>query len=107
MDINLIAKLKDKKEFINNFKQEDVNRVLKGKSILFYALSNNNLNARYEITNYLLDSGSNVSVLNEENETLLHILLSRPIHDLDETIKLSKRLILLGTNVNQLDKKID
>ena len=75
MNIKLVAKLKGKEEFIKNYSSQYIVENDKMESILFYSISNNNLEARYYITNFLLDEGTNPIVINEEHETLLHVLL--------------------------------
>lgn len=105
MDISMIAKLKGKEEFYSNYSKDDINRLFNGKSLLFYALSNNNIEVRYDIVNFLLDEGAKANVINENQETLLHILLSRNNHNLEQTIKLSERLINSGVDINKIDDK--
>ncbi len=105
MNINMVAKLKNKEEFYKNYNKGDVHKLFNGKSLLFYALSNNDLETRYDIVDFLLDEGAEVNVVNEENETLLHILLSRIDHDLEKTIKLCERLIREGADINRLDRR--
>lgn len=105
MNISMIAKLKGMVDFLNSYSKKDVNKLFDGKSLLFYSISNNNLDARYAISNYLLDEGAQVTGVNEENETLLHILLSRINHDLPKTIELCERLIKEGVDINKVDRK--
>ncbi|MSA69537.1 hypothetical protein [Holdemania massiliensis] len=105
MNIKLVAKLKGKEEFIKNYSSQYIVENDKMESILFYSISNNNLEARYYITNFLLDEGTNPIVINEEHETLLHVLLSQVKHDLNKTINLCQRLIDAGVDVNVLDNK--
>lgn len=105
MNISMIAKLKGLEDFLNSYSKTDANKLFNGKSLLFYSISNNNLDARYAITNYLLDEGVQVTGVSEENETLLHILLSRVNHDLPKTIELCERLIEKGIDINKVDSK--
>lgn len=105
MDVSMIAKFKDVNIFISNFNECDIGRNFNGKSLLFYSISNSNIENRYAITNYLLDKGANAKVINECNESLLHVLLGQVNHDLSKTTALCKRLINLGANRNQLDSK--
>lgn len=105
MNINWIAKLKNKKEFFSNYCKDDVSKLFDGKSLLFYSLSNNDMESRYDITNFLLDEGASPNVVNECQETLLHILLSRTTHDLPKTIKICERLIDAGVDINKPDNK--
>ena len=46
-----------------------------------------------------------VNVINECGENLLHILLSRTMHNIKQTAELCKKLIDKGVNINQLDEK--
>ena len=105
MDVSLVAKMKKYDEFILCYNEGDEKRLYKGKSLLFYALSNNDIASRYLITNFLINRGAEVDVINENHENLLHILLSRTHHNINQTAELCKRLIDMGVNINQLDEK--
>ena len=87
MDISLVAKMKKYDEFISCYNEGDEKKLYKGKSLLFYSLSNNDAESRYLIKN------------------LLHILLSRTNHNIKQTAELCQRLIKNGVDINQLDKK--
>jgi uncharacterized protein len=105
MDISLVAKLKKEKDFLAMYSEGDEKKMYKGKGLLFYSICNNDLDTRYKISNFLIDKESDVTGVNEENETLLHVLLSRANHKLDETIKLCARIIEGGADINVLDSK--
>lgn len=105
MDISLTAKLKNYDEFILCFKEGDEKEKYKGKTLLFYSLSNNDAESRYKISRFLLDKECDVNELNEYNENLLHILLSRSIHNANQTAELCRILIDKGVDINQLDEK--
>lgn len=105
MDISLVAKMKKYDEFILYYNEGDERKVYKGKSLLFYSLSNNDIESRFLITNFLLSKGAEVNVTNEYGENLLHILLSRTNHNIKQTEELCKKLVDGGVNINQLDKK--
>lgn len=77
----------------------------KGKSLLFYSLSNNDAESRYLITIFLINKGADVNVVNECGENLLHILLSRVNHNINQTVELCKKLIDGGVDINQIDEK--
>ena len=105
MNIYLTAKLKNYDSFIEMYNQDVKEYDEKGKSLLFYALANNDPDARYSITSFLLDKGLNPIVSNEENENLLHILFSRTTQDKKQTFELFKRLVEAGVDIGQFDKK--
>lgn len=105
MNVDLIAKLKTEKEFFEVYREGDEKESYNGKSLLYYAISNHNSDARYTIADFLLDKNTDVKSIDEEHNTMLHVLLSRPNHDLPKTIELCKRLIRLGVDINALDKK--
>lgn len=105
MNIDLIAKMKSFEDFLENYNEEDNQKMYQGKSLLFYAMSNNDVDSRYKIVSFLLDKGTSATCINEENETLLHILFSRVKHNIEQTIELADRLLTMGVDVNQLDKK--
>ena len=52
MDISLVAKMKKYDEFISCYNEGDEKKVYKGKSLLFYSLSNNDTESRYLITDF-------------------------------------------------------
>ena len=105
MDISLVAKMKKYDEFISCYNEGDEKKLYKGKSLLFYSLSNNDAESRYLITDFLLNKGAETNVINECGENLLHILLSRTNHNIKQTAELCQRLIKNGVDINQLDKK--
>lgn len=105
MTIDLIAQLKGTREFFASYSPKDVNTLFDGKSLLFYSISNSDLDSRYTITNFLLNEGAQVTGVDDENNTLLHILLSRTNHDLPKTIELCKRLIEKGVDINIVDRR--
>lgn len=105
MNIYLIAYMKKYSDFISHYREGDEKKLYNGKSLIFYSLANNDVESRYAISSFLLDKGIAVNGLNEENENVLHVLLSRKNHNLKQTIELCKRLIDSGANINQIDKK--
>lgn len=105
MNIDLIAKIKDSESFFENYNDGDNLKLYKGKSLLFYAMSNNDAESRYRIVTFLIDLGTDVLCLNEENETLLHVLFSRVKQNIAQTTDMCERLLQKGVDINQLDKK--
>ena len=86
MDISLVAKMKKYDEFISCYNEGDEKKVYKGKSLLFYSLSNNDTESRYLITDFLLNKDAETNVINECGENLLHILLSTNHESLSQPI---------------------
>ncbi len=105
MEIDIIAKTKNKDEFYKKYKKSDNKKLFYGTSLIFYSIMNNDLDTRYEISNFLLDEGVDVKMQDEEGNTVLHILLAREEHDIIETTKLCKRFLDLGVDINVLDNK--
>lgn len=105
MKIDLIALTKNRDAFFRSFKNGDQLREFEGRSLIFYSLGNTDLASRYEISNFLIDKGVDVLCLNDENESVLHVLLGQIKHDLDKTIKLCQRFLSEGVDINILDKK--
>jgi hypothetical protein len=75
LDVSLIAKLKKEKDFFAVYSKGDEKKLFNVKGLLFYSICNNDLDTRYRVSNFLIDEGSDVSGVNEEGETLLHIIM--------------------------------
>ena len=104
MDIRRIAKLNGEKEFLSIWENEKYGEKMR-EEILFNAVSNNNAEERYKIVKLLLDKGYEATWKNEENETVLHILLSRTQQNLEQTYQLCKAFIQKGVDINAVDCK--
>ena len=110
MKTDLIAKLKDTDAFMEAYEPGDEKREYNGKSLLFYSLTNSDPESRYRISSFLLDKGVDATGVNDEHESLLHILLSRILRkedNIDQVAELCRRLIKAGADVSQIDKKVD
>ncbi|MBC6310993.1 ankyrin repeat domain-containing protein [Listeria sp. FSL L7-1582] len=105
MNIDLVAKLKTKDEFDKVYKTGDELSLYKGKNLLYYSLTNKNLDSRYSISIFLIDKGIDISILNAENETTLHVLLAQVKHNLNQTVILCQKLIEMGVDINILDSQ--
>jgi ankyrin repeat protein len=73
--------------------------------LIFYSLSNTDPETRYNISSFILDKGVDVTVVNSNGATVLHILLNQVKHNSTETIELCRRLIDCGADVGVLDKR--
>ena len=71
MDISLVAKMKKYDEFISCYNEGDEKKVYKGKSLLFYSLSNNDTESRYLITDFLLNKGTEANILTVTYENVM------------------------------------
>lgn len=105
LNIDLIARMKLKEEFFKSFQEGDQFKKYNGRNLIFYSLGNTDLSSRYEISNFLIDNGVDVKCLNDEHESVLHVLLGQVKHDLEKTIILCKRFIDEGVDINTLDSK--
>lgn len=54
---------------------------------------------------FLIAQGAELTGTNGENETLFHILFSRPKHSMAQTVELTELLIDAGADINQPDAK--
>ena len=81
MDISLVAKMKKYDEFISCYNEGDEKKLYKGKSLLFYSLSNNDAESRYLITDKKdrlpLQYVVNMKYTDEELEPLYQIWFSQ------------------------------
>lgn len=105
MTIELIAMLKSKEVFFEQYATGNNMQLFKGGNLLLYAIQNTNLESRYSICNFLLDVGSDLSVRTQYGDTALHLLLSRTNHSLEKTIALCSRLVDGGIDLNALNNK--
>lgn len=105
MNVFLAARMKTKDEFFEHYNKSFIHEIYDGKTLLQYAMGNTDINSRYDIANRLIDDGANVNVIDEDNQSLLHILCAHIEHDIKKTSELSKRLITLGVDINKLDNK--
>ncbi|ERI10253.1 hypothetical protein HMPREF0083_01653 [Aneurinibacillus aneurinilyticus ATCC 12856] len=103
MNIDMIAKLKRSEEFFAAFQEGDQLKYFDGISLIFYAVSNKDLESRYKISNFLLDKGVDVTSLNQDHESILHVLLSQVKNDIIQVTNLCGRLISMGADINILD----
>lgn len=73
--------------------------------LIFCAMANQTPQNRYDIVKFLIGEGAELKGTNAENETLFHILFSRPKHIMEQTVELTQILIEAGADINQLDAK--
>lgn len=71
--------------------------------LLCAAMANHKPEERFEIVNFLIKKGYDINCCNDELHSLLHILFSRPVHNLEQTVELTKKLLDLGIDVNRQD----
>ena len=75
----LAAQFKSAAEFYMIYHRSDLEwwSQYKGKELIRYALSNENIDARYEVTEFLIDEGFDTMCLDDHGQTLLHILCAK------------------------------
>lgn len=104
MQIDLIACIGTRNEFYNLFKEGDEKKLFEGLPLIFYAAANTNSEMRYEICNFLLDRDIDVTKLNKENQSILHIILGHVEQDIPKLTILCSRLIKKGADINVVDR---
>lgn len=106
MDMFLSAKRQTLEQFKELYDKRLLNGMPKsGSPLIFWAMSNQTPENRYDIVKFLISEGAELKSVNDENETLFHVLFSRPQHNLEQTVELTEILIKAGVDVNQLDAK--
>lgn len=105
--LEIIAKLSPAAEFIAAAAGTDVTRPLPdGKSLLMSSLGNKkSLPDRYAASHWLLDQGCRLGAPNSEGYTELHVLFGQVKHDVAEDVRLARRLIDIGANVNAVSPR--
>lgn len=76
-----------------------------GSPVIFCAMANQTPQNRYDIVKFLIGEGAELKGTNAENETLFHILFSRPKHIMEQTVELTQILTEAEVDINQLDAK--
>ena len=76
-----------------------------GSPVIFCAMANHTHQNRYDIVKFLIGEGAELKGTNAENETLFHILFSRPKHIMEQTVELTQILTEAEVDINQLDAK--
>ena len=104
MNIDLIAKLKSKEDFFAAYKEGDEKKEYMERSLIYFSLANHDLQARYEISIFLLNKNIDLTTYIRDKYTPLHVLLGQRQHNLQQTIELCKVLINRGVNINVLDR---
>ncbi len=106
MDMYFSAKRQTLSQFKEVYDKQLLNEKAKSASpLIFCAMSNQTPENRYDIVKFLISEGAELKGTNAENETLFHVLFSRPKHNLEQTVELTEILIKAGVDINQLDKK--
>lgn len=104
MNMYLAAKMLTLSQFKEVYDRENLNTVpAVGTSVIFCAMANQVPENRYEIVKFLIDEGVDLKQTNAEKESLLHVLFSRPKHNMEQTVELTKLLLLGGVDINIQD----
>lgn len=106
MDMFFSAKRQTLAQFKEVYDKQLLNKMPQvGSPLIFCAMSNQTPENRYDIVKFLISEGAELKGTNAENETLFHILFSRPKHNIEQTRELTELLINAGVDINQLDTK--
>jgi len=104
MDIFLTAYLKSEEEFLESFKPGDANKKDEnGRGLVLMSLQNKHLPSRYAISNFLLDQGAPADTTGNGGASALHILFGQVSHDIEQDVRLARRLIAGGADINHAD----
>ncbi len=76
-----------------------------GTSLLMGSLSNTDLDSRYASTGWLLDRGVQLGAPNSEGYTELHVLFGQTRHRIDEDVRIARRLIGIGADINAVSPR--
>lgn len=107
-ELGLIAELKSTAEFIAAVEEQGADVTVRrdnGQSLLMSSLSNGDLDSRYASTSWLLDRGAQLGDADSEGATELHVLFGHPKHRVEEDVRLARRLIELGADVNAVSSR--
>ena len=105
IDMYFSAKRQTLAQFMEVYDPQRLHEVHGGSTIIFDAMAHQSPQDRYDIVRFLIAQGAELTGTNSENETLFHILFSRPKHNLAQTVELTEILIDAGVDINQPDAK--
>lgn len=105
MDMYFSAKRQTLAQFMEVYDQQRLHGIHGGSTILFDAMAHQSPQDRYDIVRFLIAQGAELTGTNGENETLFHILFSRPKHNMAQTVELTGILMDAGVDINQPDAK--
>ena len=89
-------------QFKSKFKREELNSKSKyGYSLLHMAIAGHN----WDTVNFLLDEGIDVNLKDKKGNTALHYMIAH-MEDNEEGMKILKRLLDMGANVNEPAKDL-
>lgn len=100
-EIDWIAKWSTFEKFRRCFKEGDEKINFHGRSLIYYALSNPQPKERYEISRFLLKRQCSIRHGNSSFDGPFHYLYRQKRHNLEQTIELSRMLILNGADINK------
>lgn len=107
-DLTRIADRESTAEFIAAVREQGVDVTVpdeNGRSLLMDTLKNPDLDARYASTQWLLDQGARPGAPGSEDVTELHVLFGAKKHRIDEDVRVARRLIDLGADINAVSPK--
>lgn len=104
MSIDFIAMFEKKETFYASFVDGMEKILYNGVTLIFHAVGNRDLESMYDICNFLLDKKIDVTCVDKDQDSILHLLLSKKEHDINKTTSLCKRLIDSGADINALNK---
>lgn len=100
-DVCWAAKWDTFDHFLNQYHAGDEKKRFYGRGLLYYALANPDLNARYRVSHFLLEHGAEVLPLEKEFDGPFHYLFRQKYHDIPRTKALCEELLRHGADPNQ------
>ena len=82
MQIHMVSQIGTWDQFLHLFRDGDEAMKYSGLPLISHAAANINSEDRYKICDFLLDRNVDVTALNREGQSVLHILLGHVEHDI-------------------------
>ena len=100
-DVCWAAKWDTFDHFLGQYRPGDEKKRFYGRGLLYYALANPDLSARYSISHFLLEHSADVQPLEKEYDGPFHYLFRQKYHDIPRTKALCEELLRHGADPNQ------
>lgn len=96
--VDLYARFKSFSEFRSLYTDEDARQIFHGSPLVLEALANKDDDARWQITNFLLDQDAIADQPTSEGYNAFHYIFSHPHPDPGQTLELTRRFLAAGAD---------